>query len=210
MWLRPEGSGVGRPARRSRAAITRIAVEVADRDGLDAVTMRRVASDLGTGAGSLYRYVRTRDELLDLMADEVAGEYRFGEPTGHWVGDLVDLGLQGRDICRRHPWLPDRTLTAPGAGPHSVDFIEHYLAVLAEHPADDATKLVAFGVLNAVVAAMARSEQFSAKLDRNAEYLAHVAAAGTHPYISGLTVRPEGTDPLPAVLEGILVGLLPT
>lgn len=108
MWLRPEQSGVGRPARRSRAELTRAAVHVADREGLDAVTMRRVAAELDTGAGSLYRYVENREELLDLMADHVAGEYRFAEPTGDWLADLVDVGLQARDIHRRHPAL-DRT-----------------------------------------------------------------------------------------------------
>ena len=210
MWLRPEQSGVGRPARRSRAELTRAAVNVADREGLDAVTMRRVAAELDTGAGSLYRYVENREELLDLMADHVAGEYRFAEPTGDWLADLVDVGLQARDIHRRHPWLPDRTMTAPGVGPNAVDLLEHYLTVLDGHPADDATKLVALGAVNALVAAIARSEQSTDRLERNAEYLAHVAASGTHPHISALSAPPSGgTDPLPAILRGVLVGLLP-
>jgi len=185
-------------------------VHVADREGLDAVTMRRVAAELDTGAGSLYRYVENREELLDLMADHVAGEYRFAEPTGDWLADLVDVGLQARDIHRRHPWLPDRTMTAPGVGPNAVDLLEHYLTVLDGHPADDATKLVAIGAVNAVVAAIARNEQSTVRLERNAEYLAHVAASGTHPHISALTAPPSGgTDPLPAILRGVLVGLLP-
>jgi AcrR family transcriptional regulator len=210
VWLRPEQSGVGRPGRRSRAEITHAAVHLADREGLDAVTMRRVAAELGTGAGSLYRYVQNRDELLDLMADHVAGEYRFGQPSGDWLSDLVDLGLQARGIYRRHPWLPDRTMTAPGVGPYAVDLLEHYLTVLEGHPADDATKLLAFGATNALVAAMARNEQSSARLDRNAEYLAHVAAAGTHPHLTALSAPPVGrSDPLPAILRGVLVGLLP-
>ncbi|HEY8305674.1 MAG TPA: TetR/AcrR family transcriptional regulator [Lapillicoccus sp.] len=210
MWLRPEQSGVGRPARRSRAELTVAAVHVADREGLDAVTMRRVAAELDTGAGSLYRYVENREELLDLMADHVAGEYRFAEPTGDWVADLVDVGLQARDIHRRHPWLPDRTLTAPGVGPNAVDLVEHYLTVLDGHPADDATKLVAIGAVNALVAAVARSEQSTVRVERNAEYLAHVAASGTHPHLSALSAPPlGGTDPLPAIIRGVLVGLLP-
>ena len=70
---------------------------------------------------------------------------------------------------------------------------------------------VAIGAVNALVAAIARSEQSTVRLERNAEYLAHVAASRTHPHISALTAPPSGgTDPLPAILRGVLVGLLPT
>jgi AcrR family transcriptional regulator len=55
IWMRPERAGVGRPAQRSRAEITAAAVAIADREGLDAVSMRRVAAELGTGAASLDR-----------------------------------------------------------------------------------------------------------------------------------------------------------
>jgi AcrR family transcriptional regulator len=69
MWLRPERSAVGRPAQWSRVEIIPVALRVADAEGLDAVSMRRVAAELGTGAASLYRYVETREDLLDLMTD---------------------------------------------------------------------------------------------------------------------------------------------
>lgn len=211
VWLRPERAAVGRPARRSRTEITEAAVTVADRDGAEAVSMRRVAAELETGAGTLYRYVETRDELLDLMVDHVTGEYDFAPPTADWLAELVDLGVQARGIHRRHPWLADRILTAPGTGPHGADVIEHYLAVLAHHPADDSTKLVAFGVLNALVATFARAEHAQIDLERNTEYLAHVAAAGTHPHISALNAPPADNqvDHLPDVLRGALTGLLP-
>ncbi|MEJ2867300.1 TetR/AcrR family transcriptional regulator [Actinomycetospora sp. OC33-EN08] len=211
VWLRPERAAVGRPARRSRSEITAAAVAVADRDGAEAVSMRRVAAELGTGAGTLYRYVETRDELLDLMADHVTGEYAFAAPTGDWLEDLVATALQARDIHRRHPWLADRVLTAPGTGPHGADLVEHHLAVLAEHPADDGAKLVALGVLSALVATFARAEHAGRDLERNAEYMAHVAAAGTHPHISALDAPPPDPahDPLPDVLRRVLTGLLP-
>ena len=60
IWLRPERSAAGRPAQWSRAEITQVALRIADAEGLDAVSMRRVAAELGTGAASLYRYVETR------------------------------------------------------------------------------------------------------------------------------------------------------
>ena len=67
IWMRRDHSTVGRPARLTREALTRAAVRVADAEGLAAVTMRSIASELGTGGGSLYRHVTGRDELVDLI-----------------------------------------------------------------------------------------------------------------------------------------------
>lgn len=173
--------------------------------------MRRVGAELGTGAGSLYRYVQNRDELLELMSDHVAGEYSLDNEPGDWLADLVDLGLQAREIHRRHPWLPDLVMTSPGVGPRTVDVLEHYLSVVAPISADDSTKLTAFAVLNALVASIARNEQAGAALQRNAEYLTHVAVAGTHPRISALRVSDRGPqDPLPDILRAVLRGFFET
>src|SRR5580700_127276 len=105
IWLRPERAASGRPARRSRSEIAAAAVVIADREGLDAVSMRRVAAELGTGAASLYRYVDTREDLLDLMSDAVGAEYDLAGTTGDWLADLVAVGAQTRAIMLRHPWL---------------------------------------------------------------------------------------------------------
>src|ERR1700685_2450166 len=101
IWMRPERSGVGRPAHWSRREITEVALRVADADGLEAVSMRRVAAELGTGAASLYRYVETREELLDLMTDATAEEYEPAPPTGDWLADLIAFGGQARTVFRR-------------------------------------------------------------------------------------------------------------
>src|ERR1700683_5019293 len=101
IWLRPERSAAGRPAQWSRAEITQVALRVADAEGLDAVSMRRLAAELGTGAASLYRYVETREDLLDLMTDATGAEYEPAEPTGDWLADLIALGEQTRSIFRR-------------------------------------------------------------------------------------------------------------
>ena len=69
IWLREEPRG--RRASHTRAEIARAAVEIADGEGFDAVSMRRVARQLGAGTMTLYHYVRNKDELITLMADEV-------------------------------------------------------------------------------------------------------------------------------------------
>ncbi|WP_344279398.1 TetR/AcrR family transcriptional regulator [Streptomyces hebeiensis] len=214
IWLRPEQAPVGRPAERSRREITAAAVELADREGLDAVSMRRLAATLGTGAASLYRYVATRDDLLDLMTDSTAREYRLSAPSGDWQADLLEIAHQARQIMRRHPWLPVLVVTRPVLGPHGIDLLEHLLDVLADHPADPAHKLEAFAVLNALTALFVQNELAASdpSSQRRSSYLRHVAAAGTHPRIAAMVAaaQPEHTshDRFATVLARALTGVL--
>src|SRR5579859_5570811 len=188
IWMRPERAAVGRPAQRSRAGITAAAVGIADREGLDAVSMRRVAAELGTGAASLYRYVETREDLLDLMTDAVGGEYLLPEPSGDWLADLVAFGEQSRTIMLRHPWVAGLVVTRPVLGPNGIAALEHVLAVLEPHPADPATKLEAFATLNGVCALFVQHELAggSALHNRNVAYLQHAVASGEHPRLARL------------------------
>src|SRR5579859_122812 len=126
IWMRPERAAVGRPAQRSRAGITAAAVGIADREGLDAVSMRRVAAELGTGAASLYRYVQTREDLLDLMTDATGAEYQLAPPSGDWLADLIAFGEQARAVFRRHRWLAGLAMTRPVIGPNGTGLIEHF------------------------------------------------------------------------------------
>ena len=72
IWSRPEPGTRG--ARLSRDGIAAKALEIADRDGIEAVSMRRVASELGAGTMSLYHYVNNKQELFDLMNDAMMSE----------------------------------------------------------------------------------------------------------------------------------------
>ena len=188
IWMRPERAAAGRPAQRSRAEITAAAIGIADREGLDAVSMRRVAADLGTGAASLYRYVDTREELLDLMSDATGAEYSLPGPDGDWLAGLLTIAEQTRTIMRRHPWLPGLVLTRPVIGPNGLAMIEHYLTVLEHHPADVAAKLEAFAVLNGMTATFILHEQAggAAFAERNAAYLRHALTSGERPVLARL------------------------
>jgi AcrR family transcriptional regulator len=212
VWLRERRTGVGRPAERSRAEVTAAAIKLADREGLAAVSMRRVAAELGTGAASLYRYVDSRDDLLDLMTDEVAAGYQFPAPGGPWLPGLLEVCRQGRDLMLQHSWLPELVLTRSALGPHGTDLLEHVLAVLAGHPADAGRKLEAFAVMNTLTAALALHELNggSRARQRQSAYLAHVVAAGRHAHLTAaLTNGP--LVPVPRfedTVSRILVGLL--
>ena len=209
IWLRPGQAAVGRRAQRNIAEITAAAIEVADREGLDALSMRRLAAELGTGAASLYRYVATREDLLDLMTDETATEFDFPAPSGDWQADLLSLARQARGIMRRHTWLPAVVITQPVLGPHGADLLEHVLDVLADHAAGPGRKLEAFALLNALTALFAQNEQAAVNDDahRRSAYLGHVAAAGTHPRIAAVLASLTGDTPHDQFDETILRAL---
>jgi AcrR family transcriptional regulator len=223
IWMRPESLPAGRPAERSRAELTAAAIALADRDGLDAVTMRRVAASVGTGPASLYRYVAARDELIDLMVDAVAAEYELALPSGDWLADLVGFARQTRTIMRRHPWLVPLVTGQPGIGPNSLDLVEHALAVLADHPATAGLKLQAFAMLNGIVALFMQTELAGARRHNGmtveqwqvtqTDYLRHVAAQGRHPRLAqALTADPTATmaneDPFDLIVSRTMTGLL--
>jgi AcrR family transcriptional regulator len=222
IWMRPERAATGRPPQHSRDEITAAAIAIADGKGLDAVSMRRVAADLGTGAASLYRYLDTREDLLDLMIDATGAEYVITAPTGDWLADLLDVGEQARAIMRRHPWLPPLLITRSVLGPNGLTLLEHVLEALASHPASTAAKLETFGLLNAATALFVQNELAggAARQQGNAAYLQHVLATGHHPRLAELltpaasaqTSPPEAAmDPADRyrdILARILSGLL--
>ncbi|WP_372452599.1 TetR/AcrR family transcriptional regulator C-terminal domain-containing protein [Pseudonocardia nigra] len=113
-------------------------------------------------------------------------------PTGRWLDDLVEMGLWVRDVHRRHPWLGDLQGSRATMGPCAVDALEHALTVLDGHPATDGAKLEAFVLLHAIVASFAGQERSGTRMERNTRYLAHVAAAGSHPRIAALGHRARG------------------
>jgi AcrR family transcriptional regulator len=216
IWLRRERAGTGRPPQHSREEITTTAIGIADREGLDAVSMRRVAADLGTGAASLYRYLDTRDDLLDLMIDATGAEYALPAPGGDWLAGLLEAGEQARAIIRRHRWLASLIITRPVLGPNGLALLEHVLAVLEQHPASIAAKLEAFAVLSSTAAMFVLNEQAGgpARQQQNAAYLQHELAAGSHPRLAALLAQqpleaaPPAQDPYRGILARILTGLL--
>src|SRR5690242_21392900 len=87
----------------TREAIVQKALELLDRDGLDALTMRRVAEELGTGAASLYWHVGSKDGLLDLVLDEIIGEQEVPDPEPErWADQLKDVAHDLRRTILRH------------------------------------------------------------------------------------------------------------
>src|SRR5262249_6534159 len=114
IWVRPE-PGTRRP-RFTREEIAQAALRIADAEGIDAVSMRRVAAELGAGTMSLYYYVQSKDELLDLMQDEMLGEVLVpdGELPGEWRAALTAIAMRSFAAFARHPWAIEAPPSAPG------------------------------------------------------------------------------------------------
>ncbi|MBC2903335.1 TetR/AcrR family transcriptional regulator [Streptomyces sp. PSKA01] len=103
IWARPERTGRGPRPAYSRADIAAAAVRIADAEGLDSVSMRRVAAEVGCGTMSLYNYVPRKADLYELMVDEVSAEYELPD----------DPGLAER--VRSVAWSAERELSVRGA-----------------------------------------------------------------------------------------------
>lgn len=218
LWERPRRGRRGPAPEHSREQIASTAMELADADGLAAVTMRAVAAALGTGPASLYRYVRTRDELVELMVDAANGEFDYeGLPGGDWLADLLALARQSRAVFLRHPWLLDLADTLRPIGPGAADYLEHALAALAGTGADARTKLEAVGVLNALVVMLTRVELAAANHETapDASFLTKVAAEGRHPHLAAALTGASATEENPTatfdrVVSRVLKGLIET
>jgi AcrR family transcriptional regulator len=130
VWTRAEPGR--RKPRFTRDDIASAAIRIADAEGLDAVSMRRIAADLDSGTMTLYHYVKTKDELLTLVVDAVMGEVTL--PDGFqlpddWRQALTVVATRSRDALLRHPWMLDMH-DDPPIGPNSVrHFDQSYQAV---------------------------------------------------------------------------------
>jgi AcrR family transcriptional regulator len=125
-----------RPSRRrrdpiSRDAIVTAAIGLLDREGLAALSMRRLAEELGTGAASLYWHVGSKDGLLDLVLDEVIGEGKVPDPDpGRWQEQLKQVARDQRAASLRHPWVVRVSIGRIPMGPNALRYSERILAIL--------------------------------------------------------------------------------
>jgi AcrR family transcriptional regulator len=127
-----------RPARRRREPISRegivdTAIRLLDAEGLDALSMRRIADELGTGAASLYWHVGSKDGLLDLVFDKIIGEGlgAIADPaTGQWREQLKEVARKQRAISLRHPYVVRLSIGRIPMGPNALRYSERVLAIL--------------------------------------------------------------------------------
>ncbi len=229
VWERPEPPGRPAPSPLSRDRIVRTAIELADADGLAAVSLRKVAAALDAGPMRLYGYLATKEELLDLMVDQVYGEIPLpGPDIGNWRAALTDIAVRTRRVARQHEWFVELLGGRPQIGPHALANMEACLAAFDGVPgfadADRAWRAVGSvrgymtGALSRELAEL-RAERNSGLTERQWQiaagpYIQRMMATGRYPNLSRAIVEAEHSEPdadfligLNFVLDGIAAGI---
>ncbi|GAB2871040.1 TetR/AcrR family transcriptional regulator [Lentzea nigeriaca] len=220
VWDRPEPPSRPSPTPLSRALIVRTAIELADAGGLDEVSLRKVAAALNAGPMRLYGYIETKDELLDLMVDEIYGEIRPPDPSADWRTGLRHIAHEIRSAAKRHEWFVDLLGGRPNRGPNSLAYMESTLAVVGFESIDEVMGVV--GTVMAYVYGAVRNEITEIRAERSSglteeqwqrasgPYIERVLATGRYPTLARFIYDGSHFDPaqvfdrgLDYVLEGI-------
>lgn len=217
-----------RPSRGPKPTLTldqivEAAVRVADAEGLESVSMRRVAAELGTGTMSLYRYVPGKAELLDLMLDRVQrpSENPADLGDGGWRSALEAMARATLALYRRHPWLLQVNQSRPILGPSALDGMEKVLARIKPMGLTDPELVSAIVMIDGYVVGAARTQLYQREAERRtgltdmefwqaqAPILEKVMTSGRYPVLASLdenTWSPE-FDHFEFGLQRILDGL---
>lgn len=136
LWRRqrPAIRAKGRPPRLNVDAVVEAAIDRADADGLAAASMARIGKDLGVGTMTVYTYVPSRDELIDLMVDEVLNRRALPGPGEHrpaaWRDQVQLYADRTRAMYAAHPWLAQVSQVRPPVGPGMLAEREYVLSVV--------------------------------------------------------------------------------
>ena len=192
VWERPEPSDRPVLAPLSRERIVRAAIELADADGLAAVSLRKVAAALDVGPMRLYCYIDTKEELLDLMVNAVHAEI---QPTGDdWRQVLRSQAEATRRAAQQHEWLADLIGGRPQLGPNTLAIGDAVLAAMGGVDLD--TVVPAVAAVNAYVTGAVRREIAERRAERatgmdikqfqaaNGPYLERTFASGRFPALA--------------------------
>lgn len=194
----------------SRDEIVAAAIQVADAEGSEAISMRRIARELNAGAMSLYWHVASKDELLDLMLDAVEGEQPFPAATGDWRTDLRALAVAQRGTLHRHQWLMDFIGGRPPLGPNTLRNLERSLALIDKLRLDTETAMNVLGTLATYVMGVVLREFRESRVElRDQEQLGHLSEAERHAFLAAHIEQLRATGRFPHFLRIFDEGLDP-
>jgi AcrR family transcriptional regulator len=213
----PARRGPGRPARIDRDQVLRAALDLADRNGLEAVTMQRVARAVGAEPMSLYRHVRNKDDMLDGLVDIVFA--RIDVPTADepWREAMRRRATSARQVLRRHPWALGLLESRSQPGPANLAHHEAVLANLFRAGFSPAAAVRAYNLVDSYVYGFALQEHTLPIADPDdlvevapemlAQYAAgkypNLAAVATELVASGFRYGDEFEPGLDLILEGL-------
>ncbi|WP_068015378.1 TetR/AcrR family transcriptional regulator [Nocardia mexicana] len=224
VWMRDRSRG-GRPVI-TEEGIVSAAIALADAEGLDALSMRRIAAEMGSGTTSLYRHVANKDELIELMVDAVYAELPLSDPGDGWRAGLADHARNFRALLLRHPWLGQQASRRPALGPNVIRYSDHALGLVDAATGDPTrTVLVVEAVHIYVIGSVARElAELEARRSTGmtedewrasvGEYVRQVVDSGRFPHFNRRVLDAEDPEAgagfefgLTALLAGIEVTL---
>jgi AcrR family transcriptional regulator len=125
-------TGPERRPQLTRERVMAAAIELADRDGIESISMRKLAQELGVEAMSLYTHVRNKNDLLDGMADAVISQIPMSADDADWKTSLRRMALAARGVVRRHPWVPRTVESQTAPGPAVLQYVNAVIGILRE------------------------------------------------------------------------------
>jgi AcrR family transcriptional regulator len=201
-WGLRTRAGKGPKPGLSLSRIVEAAVRIALSDGLAAVSMNRLAGDLGTSPMSLYRYFSAKDELLVLMVDAASGVPPAAEPGEDWRAGLTRWAWGYLNALRRHPWIVRVPISAPPLTPNQIVWLEDGLRALRDTSLGAQEKMSVILMLSGFVRSWATL---------TADMMAAALAAGNADAIVGYgTMLARLIDParFPEVHKVVVTGVL--
>lgn len=217
VWELPERGARGPKPRHDRAAIASAAVRIADAEGLDALTMRRVASELSMATMTLYNYLPTKDHLAQLVIDKLAAEYAYPQaPPADKRSAIAGLARQARKIARRHPWLARLMQHPYPPGPNGLRYLDYFLGLLDSSRLDTGARLelialisgfaTMYGAMQATLARQGVTGSQHAAM--HARAFARAAGSGQYPNLAAAlaTAGPARSDD--AIFESAIMRLI--
>jgi AcrR family transcriptional regulator len=210
IWALPEPGA--RRSRLSREQIAAAALQIADAEGFSAVSMRRVAAELGAGTMSLYHYVRDKQDLIALMDDALMGEVHVPdeELSSDWREAVMAIASRTRAVFVRHPWalaaLQGEAGGRSAVGPNTLRHAEQSLVALSDAPLDVKAKVDLIAIVDDYVAGHAlraaeitqRGGPAGSPDSEAARFVDDKVRAGRYPLLAALAVDPavqEAGDP---------------
>lgn len=189
-WTR-DRPGHRRP-RFTHEAIAEAALKVVVAEGIDALSMRRLAAELDAGTMTLYHYVRTKDELYALLADRVMAELVLDDDEfpGAWRDAVTAIARRTREVMRRYPWMFD-IAAQPGVGPNGLRHFDQSLQALSSLDLDfqqrlDIMTAVDEYVFGHCLHARSEAEVSDDDWESMSGYLVDLAAGGDYPQFAAL------------------------
>jgi AcrR family transcriptional regulator len=191
------GRGAQRRAQLTRERVVAAAIDLADRDGIESISMRRVAQELGVEAMSLYTHVRNKDDLLDGMVDAVVSEIPRSADGADWKTSLRVMVLAARAVVLRHPWAARTIETRTAPGPAVLGYVNAVIGLLREGGFSIAQAHHALHILGSRVLGFTQ-DLFDDSGDLDPETAASLAneLGATHPYIVEMALAVTHTGAL--------------